>query len=25
VPLEKATGELKTVSKDWFELMEVLF
>ena len=25
VPLEKATGELKTVSKDWLELMEVLF
>jgi 6-phosphofructokinase 1 len=25
VPLEKATGELKTVSKDWFEMMEVLF
>jgi ATP-dependent phosphofructokinase / diphosphate-dependent phosphofructokinase len=25
VPLEKATGELKVVSKDWFELMEVLF
>ncbi|MDA8243282.1 MAG: ATP-dependent 6-phosphofructokinase [Elusimicrobia bacterium] len=25
VPLEKATGELKTVSKDWDELMSVLF
>ncbi|MDP2866673.1 MAG: ATP-dependent 6-phosphofructokinase [Elusimicrobiota bacterium] len=25
VPLEKATGELKTVSSDWNELMEVLF
>ncbi|HAF94637.1 MAG: pyrophosphate--fructose-6-phosphate 1-phosphotransferase [Elusimicrobia bacterium GWF2_52_66] len=25
VPLEQATGELKTVSKDWLELMEVLF
>jgi 6-phosphofructokinase 1 len=25
VPLEKATGELKTVSKDWFELMELMF
>lgn len=25
VPLEKATGELKTVSADWNELMEVLF
>ena len=25
VPLEKAIGELKTVSKDWLELMEVLF
>jgi 6-phosphofructokinase 1 len=25
VPLEKATGELKTVSKEWFDLMEVLF
>ena len=25
VSLEKATGELKTVSKDWLELMEVLF
>ncbi|MDA8130307.1 MAG: ATP-dependent 6-phosphofructokinase [Elusimicrobia bacterium] len=25
VPLEKATGELKTVSKDWDELMTVLF
>ena len=25
VPLEKATGELKTVSKEWFDIMEVLF
>lgn len=25
VPLEKATGELKTVSKEWFDMMEVLF
>ncbi len=25
VPLEKATGELKTVSKEWFDVMEVLF
>ncbi|HAT71884.1 MAG TPA: 6-phosphofructokinase [Elusimicrobia bacterium] len=25
VPLEKATGELKTVNKEWFDLMEVLF
>lgn len=25
VPLEKAVGELKTVSKEWFDLMEVLF
>jgi 6-phosphofructokinase 1 len=25
VPLEKATGQLKTVSKEWFEMMEVLF
>jgi 6-phosphofructokinase 1 len=25
VPLEKATGELKTVSKEWFDTMEVLF
>jgi 6-phosphofructokinase 1 len=25
VPLEKATGELKTVSSDWNGLMEVLF
>ncbi len=25
VPLEKATGELKTVGKEWFDLMEVLF
>jgi 6-phosphofructokinase 1 len=25
VPLEQATGALKTVSADWNELMEVLF
>jgi 6-phosphofructokinase 1 len=25
VPLEKATGQLKTVGKEWFDLMEVLF
>ncbi|MEK7721799.1 MAG: ATP-dependent 6-phosphofructokinase [Elusimicrobiota bacterium] len=25
VPLEKATGELKVVSKEWFDVMEVLF
>jgi len=25
VPLEKATGELKVVSKEWFDIMEVLF
>ncbi len=25
VPLESATGALKTVSKEWFDLMEVLF
>ena len=25
VPLEKATGELKTVDKEWFDVMEVLF
>ena len=25
VPLENATGELKTVSKEWFDMMEVLF
>ncbi|OGR42310.1 MAG: pyrophosphate--fructose-6-phosphate 1-phosphotransferase [Elusimicrobia bacterium GWA2_61_42] len=25
VPLENATGELKTVNKEWFDLMEVLF
>ena len=25
VPLENATGQLKTVSRDWFEMMEVLF
>ena len=25
VPLAKATGELKTVSKEWFDMMEVLF
>ncbi|MCX5793110.1 MAG: ATP-dependent 6-phosphofructokinase [Elusimicrobia bacterium] len=25
VPLESATGALKVVSKDWFDLMEVLF
>ena len=25
VPLEKATGELKVVTKEWFDVMEVLF
>lgn len=25
VPLADATGELKTVSKEWFDMMEVLF
>lgn len=25
VPLEKATGKLKTVSKDWYALMELMF
>lgn len=25
VPLENATGELKVVSKEWFDIMEVLF
>jgi len=25
VPLENATGELKTVSKDWFDTMELMF
>jgi 6-phosphofructokinase 1 len=25
VPLESATGELKTVNKEWFDVMEVLF
>ncbi len=25
VPLEKATGELKTVNKEWFDVMEVMF
>jgi len=25
VPLENATGELKVVSKEWFDMMEVLF
>ncbi len=25
VPLENATGQLKTVSSDWFDMMEVLF
>ena len=25
VPLESATGELKTVNKEWFDVMEVMF
>ena len=25
VPLEKATGKLKTVSEDWYDLMELMF
>ncbi len=25
VPLEKATGQLKTVNKEWFEVMDVMF
>jgi 6-phosphofructokinase 1 len=25
VPLEKATGQLKTVNKEWFDVMEVMF
>ena len=25
VPLEKATGQLKTVNKEWFDVMDVMF